>query len=79
MEVLLILYLQGCGSGVHASCVFVCVAEMRSLSYASRIGELREMCLLAGILTVQAVICKKKTAEVSGHIPVQNPERSHGH
>ena len=38
--------------------VCVCVAEIVSLSYAGRIGELGEMCLLAGVLTIQTVICK---------------------
>lgn len=59
-------------------CVCVCVAEMLSLSYASRVGELREMRLLARVLAVQTVICKNKTAEVSRRIQVKNPDRDHG-
>lgn len=43
----------------------VCVAEVLSLSYTSRVGELGEMCLLAGVLTVQTVICKNKTTEIT--------------
>lgn len=61
--------------GVHASCICicvcvfvclcVCVAEVLSLSYASRVGELGEMCWLARVLAVQTGICKNKTQEMS--------------
>lgn len=44
----------------RCSC-FVCVAKVLSLSYTSRVRELGEMCLLAGILAVQTVIWKRKS------------------
>lgn len=55
-----------CGRVAYGSCVWV--AEVLSLSYTSRVGELGEM---AGVFTVQTVVYKNKTAEITWHIPIK--------
>lgn len=47
---------------------------MLSLSYAGRVRKLGEMCLLAGVLAVQTVICKNKITEIISHIIAKKNE-----
>lgn len=44
------------------------MAEASSLSYTSRVGELGEM---AGVFSVQTVVYKNKTADMTCHIPIE--------
>lgn len=37
------------------------------------------MCFLAGVITVEVVVCKNKTAEVSRHISYKQAEVSRRH
>lgn len=61
------IYSEGMVSVVRVFMLRVYV-KMLSLSYASRVRKLWEMCLLAGVLAVETVICKNKTTEITSHI-----------